>query len=293
MERLKGFFYVTAAVLAWGAYFPFAKILLEKVSLPTFLTLRLGIGAAVLYLLCAVLKKPLGFPRKDLFWVGLGGISGVLLHQLLQVEGIKYTSATNVGWILTLIPPVTGIMAWVFLGEPIMRRQVAGLVLAMGGLLLFVSRGHLESLSMIRNYGDLLCFFSVFTWSIYNVTNKYALCRHDPLPVSALQMAMGFFFFLGLGAVRIPQEVVALDTREWLIAVAIGLVPSGLAYHWWNAGLKRLPALDTNMFLFPEAIFASLAGHWVLGEVFTPPMVLYAAVIFSGVYIAVGKRMAG
>ena len=290
MGRLSGFLYVTAAVLFWGAYFPFAKILLRKISLAFFLTLRLGIGAAVLYALCAFLRRPLTFPRRDLFWIALGGIFGVLLHQLLQVEGIKYTSATNVGWILTLIPPVTGLMAWAFLKESISLRQVVGLTVAMTGLLFFISRGHVEGLSLIRNYGDLLCLLSVFTWSIYNIINKYALSRHDPMPLSALQMAMGFAFFFALGAQGFSAEVASLGTYEWGLVVAIGILPSGLAYHWWNAGLKRLPALDTNLFLFVEAIFASLTGHWVLGEEFTLAMSLYALVIFVGVYIAIGGR---
>lgn len=155
-------------------------MLLQKLSLATFLTFRLGIGTLVLYGLCATFRRPPGFPRRDFFWVLLGGLFGVVLHQLLQVEGMRYTLATNIGWILTLIPPVTGFMAWALLKEPISLQQAVGLAIAMGGLALFISRGDLNALSPGRNYGDLLCFLSVFTWSAYNITNKHALSRHDP-----------------------------------------------------------------------------------------------------------------
>jgi drug/metabolite transporter (DMT)-like permease len=194
------------------------------------------------------------------------------------------------GWILTLIPPVTGLIGWMFLKEAISLKQVSGLIIAMIGVVFFVSKGEPTKLSFVRNIGDALALTSVVTWSVYTVLTKSRLSTYDPLPVSAIHMALGFGAFLLIGGWGIPAEVVRLDGRDWVIIVLIGIIPSGLAYYWWNAGLKRLSAVNTATFLFIEAIVASLAGFLLLGELFTVSMVVAAFIIVVGVSITQARR---
>jgi drug/metabolite transporter (DMT)-like permease len=282
--------YVLAAITAWGVYFPFAKLILLKLSPVVFLVFRLGIGALVLSLMSVRLGKSFATRRSDFGFVVLAGLIGIVAHQLVQVTGLKHTTATNTGWILTLIPPVTGVLGWVFLRERIALKQVAGLIIATIGVVFFVSRGEPTELSFIRNIGDVLALVSVVTWSVYTVMTKSRLTTYDPLPVSAIHMGLGFVVFLLVGGWRIPSEIGTLDVLEWLIVILIGIVPSGLAYYWWNAGLKRLAAVNTSTFLFIEAIVASVAGFLLLGEHFTIPMVASGVIIIVGVWVTQTRR---
>jgi drug/metabolite transporter (DMT)-like permease len=276
-ERLAGTIYVLAAI---------AKVILARISPVAFLILRLGIGAAILII--PVLRRPrdLTIQRGDLTIVLGAGIIGIILHQLVQVQGLRWTSATNTGWILTLIPPLTGILGWMFLRERARGRQVVGLLVAMIGVLFFAAKGRPQDLSFVHNRGDLLALASVFTWAVYTVMMKSRLARYSPTALAALHMILGFVFFLLLGIGNLSSEAATLTTTEWLIVILIGAVPSGLAYAWWNAGLKRLSAIDTSMFLFIEAIVASLAAYVILAETVTITMVAWAAVIVGGVWYA-------
>jgi drug/metabolite transporter (DMT)-like permease len=285
-DLLLGVLFSLAAIIAWGVYFPLAKIVLQKLSPEVFLILRLGIGAAVLSALCVAAKLRVAIARRDL-WIILGaGCVGIIAHQLIQVNSLRLTSATNTGWILTLIPPVTGVLGWIFLRERVSLRQVMGLVIAVAGVLLLATKGHPGQLSLVRHWGDILALGSVLTWSLYTVMTKLRLTSYTPLLISTLHMTLGFLFFLGIGAGRLGGEMARLGGNDWLLIILIGVVPSGLAYYWWTAGLKRLSAMNTSMFLFLEAIVASAAGHWLLSEEFTALMAGYAVVIIIGVYIA-------
>jgi len=285
-DLLLGVLFSLAAIIAWGVYFPLAKIVLQKLSPEVFLILRLGIGAAVLSALCVAAKLRVVIARRDL-WIVLGaGCVGIIAHQLIQVNSLRLTSATNTGWILTLIPPVTGVLGWIFLRERVSLRQVMGLVIAVAGVLLLATKGHPGQLSLVRHWGDVLALGSVLTWSLYTVMTKSRLTSYTPLLISALHMTLGFLFFLGLGAGRLGGEIARLTGNDWLLIILIGVVPSGLAYYWWTAGLKRLSAMNTSMFLFLEAIVASAAGHWLLAEEFTALMAGCAVVIIVGVYVA-------
>ena len=281
--------YVLAAIVSWGAYFPFAKILLLKLSPEVFLAFRLGLGTLVLGAL-AVRYGSGAWLRGLAGWRPLlPALVGIVLHQMIQLAGLRLTSATHTAWILTLIPPATGTLAWLFLGERMTRRQACGLAVALAGVMLFVSRGDLSRLSLSGNRGDLLALASVGTWSAYTVMCRALVGRHHPLFLSAAHMGLGFVFFLVLGAAGIPAQAAALDARDWAAVVVIGVLPSGLAYYWWNAGLRALGSVNTSVFLFLEAVVASFSGALVLGEAFTRDMAAYAVVMAAGVFFSVKK----
>ncbi len=289
-QHVAGMLYVLAAITAWGIYFPFAKLILAKLAPMVFLVFRLGIGALVLFTLSIRQRKSFAIRRSDIGIVVLAGLIGIVLHQLVQVIGLQHTTATNTGWILTLIPPVSGFLGWVFLKERIALRQVAGLIVAMIGVVFFVSRGAPIELSFIRNIGDVLALASVVTWSVYTVMTKSRLTTYDSLPISAIHMGLGFVVFLLIGGRQIPSEIAVLDHVEWLIVILIGIIPSGLAYYWWIAGLKRLSVVGTSTFLFVEAMTTSITGFLLLGEQFTIPMVAAGVVIIIGVWVTQTRR---
>jgi drug/metabolite transporter (DMT)-like permease len=289
-SRLTGTLWVLGAVVAWGAYFPYAKLVLQKVSPSSFLIIRLGVGAATLYLLNVFLKKSLRIRRSDWLFVIAAGAIGIIAHQLIQLTGLKVTSATNTGWILTLNPPVAGILGWLILKERVGIQKIIGLVIAMFGVALLVSKGHPSQLSLLQNWGDTLALISIGTWAVYSIMLKSRLTSYEPLAISAFHMLLGFVFFAVVGGTQFAREAGSMTVTEWVIAIAIGVLPSGLAYYWWTAGLRRLSVIDISMFLFIEAIVASLAGWAVLGESFTALMVLATIVIIFGVWFAETRR---
>lgn len=290
--RLTGTLCVLAAVMAWGAYFPYAKIVLQKISPASFLIIRLGVGAATLYVLNLYLRKSLVIQRKDWLFVVLTGAIGIIIHQIIQLAGLRVTSATNTGWILTLNPPVAGILGWLLLKEKVSIQKVIGLVIAMFGVALLVSKGHLTQLSLLNNWGDTLALISIGTWSIYIIMLKSRLKSYEPLAISAFHMLLGCVFFLVVGGGQFVRELPTMTVYEWVITVAIGILPSGLAYYWWTTGLRYLSVIDISMFLFIEAILASVTGWAVLGEEFTALMGLATAVIIFGVWFAETRRFA-
>lgn len=290
LSSLTGALFVIGAIVSWGSYFPYAKLILTKLSPEVFLVFRLGIGTAVLLAFSLRLEKPFVVKRRDWISIAVAAVIGIIAHQLIQLIGLIHTTATNTAWILTLIPPVTGILGWLFLKERVGGRQLLGLALAISGVALFVTRGHPLELSFRGNYGDFLALVSVFTWATYTVMTKSRLTDYHPLPLSAIHMGLGWVFFLLLGSADLVTEAATLELTDWLIVILIGIFPSGLAYYWWNAGLKRLSAIGTSMFLFIQAAITTFVGFLLLGEGITWPMVPFAVLIVGGVFLAQSVR---
>ncbi|MCI0531378.1 MAG: DMT family transporter [candidate division Zixibacteria bacterium] len=283
---ISGAVYVLVAIVSWGVYFPLAKIVLLKLSPEVFLVFRLGLGTAVLFVLHGWLGKSHPGKLQSLGKIILAGAAGVMLHQLIQTSGLKITSATNSGWIITLSPAFTGALGWIILKEKVRLRQMLGMGIALLGVLLLISKGKVWQLSFGRNLGDFLVLASAVTWSIYTVMNRPLLQRNSAILVSAIQMGMGFLFFTILAGNKILSQSQTLTSVDWILLASIGIVPSGLAYFWWNAGLARLTAVRTSIFLFIEAVIASIMSVIILGESFTILMLIAAVITIAGVTIA-------
>ena len=55
------------------------------------------------------------------------GSAVITAHFLIQITGLRYTSATNTGWIISITPLVTVALSYVFLKEQISRFTIIGI----------------------------------------------------------------------------------------------------------------------------------------------------------------------
>src|SRR5512143_2915972 len=91
-DTLIGALFVLGAIITWGAYFPYAKLVLQKISPTDFLIFRLGIGAVVLALLNVRLRRSFHIEKRDLVIVLGAGVIGIIIHQIIQLNGLRFTS---------------------------------------------------------------------------------------------------------------------------------------------------------------------------------------------------------
>jgi len=73
-DALTGTLFVLGAIITWGTYFPYAKLILQKISPVDFLIFRLGIGTIVLALLNLRLRKSFRIEKRDLVIVLGAGV---------------------------------------------------------------------------------------------------------------------------------------------------------------------------------------------------------------------------
>ena len=110
--------YLFLAVVFWGWSFVATKILLDYVSPVELMALRFIIGLPALYAIVLANKVKLKFDRQHRWHVAFGSAI-ITAHFLIQITGIKYTSATNTGWIIAVTPLVMALLAFLILREKI------------------------------------------------------------------------------------------------------------------------------------------------------------------------------
>lgn len=276
------------AVTLWGWTFIATKILLEELGPVEIFALRLAIAVPLLGVLLLARRTSLEFSRRDLIAIAVAGaIFGI--HFVLQLTGLRTTTATNTGWIITFTPLTLAVLSWLLFREPIGRGIAGGIGIATVGIVLLVSRGHPADLGWVRSVGDWLILLSTFTWALYTVATRNIVMRRDPLAVtfaisvgSAIAIAIPFAVIADAGA------ILSLSLRGLAALLYLAVAGSVLGQWFWQVGVARLGASRAGLYLYLEPIATLVLAVPMLGEAFGAWVAIGGGLVLAGVYV--GQR---
>lgn len=276
------------AVVVWGASFIATKIAVGQISPIAVVWLRFAMGLPIL-MAAVIMRKQFAFPKgNEWLYFALLGFLGISFHQWLQSNGLQTSQATTTAWIVATSPAFIAILGWLTLKEKLTLTQTSGIVFAMLGVLIVVSKGDLGSLSIgqFGTKGDVLILISSVNWAVFSILSRYGLKRHPSTRMTFWIMTIGWlitsaaFFAQGKTA-----ELALLDTRGWWAMIFLGIFTTGLAYIAWFDALSQLPAAQTGAFLFIEPPTSMIVAAIILSEAITWSSFLGGAVILAGVWL--------
>jgi len=272
------------AVVIWGWTFVATKILVAEIGPVEILSLRLAIGLPFLGTVLLVKRVPLRFTRDDAWPLLLGG-AVLTIHFLVQITGLVTTTATNTGWIIAVSPLALAVLSFLFLGERIGWRGVAGIGTATLGILLLVSRGNLDDLGWLRSVGDWLVLVSAHTWAVYTVVTRDLARRRDPLAVTFVILLLAATFAAVLFLVRGDLASVRALSPHAIVALLYLAIPGLALGQWfWQEGVAKLGAARSGLYLYLEPLATVALAVPLLGEPFGPFIAAGGALVLAGVY---------
>jgi drug/metabolite transporter (DMT)-like permease len=284
-NKLTVFGLIFLAVVFWGNSFIATKLLLTEIEPVTIIVLRLIIAAVVLSAYAVFTKKSFAIKLKShLYILLLAAVAS--LHLWIQVTGLQYTTASNTGWIIGTAPVFIAVLGIIFFKEKILLVQIAGIILAIAGLILLISKGNLTSVDLITTKGDLLVLASAFTWGVYSTINKKISLSYSPtMTILYLFIFMAIFIVpFNLSQEKI-NSITHLSARGWLMVSFLGIFCSGVAYSIWSYALRILDSGKVGAFLYFEP-FVTVVAAWVfLSENITLLMILSGLIITAGVIL--------
>ncbi len=268
--------------LIWGTTFAVMKDLLSEQTAEGFLFWRFLLAGIFLALLAG--KKWLHMDRRH-FWQGL--LLGLLLYggYTAQVWGLKYTTASQAGFITGLAVVFVPLLAILAGLEKADIFKVAGVFLAVLGLYLLTYTG-----SFSMGWGELLVLVCAIFFALYIVFLGRFASESEPLPFVAVQMlfvALLMPVIPALQGVEMPWENLSFSILQWGQILYLGLVATALAFIWEHKAQQILSATFTALALAMEPVFAAIFAFFYLGEAL--PILSY----IGGLLIIVGMLLAG
>jgi len=227
------------------------------------------------------------------------GLLGIGLYNALQYLALQTSTPINVTLVASGMPVWMMLTGWLFFGASVSRRQVAGAVLSIAGVLLVLARGewsHLMALRLVA--GDIFMILATIAWSLYSWllirTTGPADIRGDWASFLLAQVALGVVWS---GLFAGGEAIFSSATVNWswpLIAalayVAIG--PAIIAFRCWGAGVQQAGPAIASFFVNLTPLFTALLSSLILGE---PPKIYHALafiLIVGGIIISSGRATA-
>ncbi len=270
------------------------KLVLPAVEPRGIAAIRIA-GAALAF----ALLKPLRSSRwvwapRDL--VPLAGLSllGVVLNQVLFLEGVKRTTAVHANILITTIPVFTLVVALLLGRERGSPAKWAGIVLAGGGAawLALARAGAGPGATVL---GDGLVAANALCYATYLVLSKDLLRRYDPITVVTYVFLLGVVMVAPIGApVLARTDPAALTPHIVLILAYIVVFPSFLTYLMSIWALKRTASSLVAMYVYVQPVVTAFSAPLVLGERVTPRAGIASGLIFAGLALATwGEQRTG
>jgi drug/metabolite transporter (DMT)-like permease len=277
-------------MVAWGVNFAFVKHLLENLGVGAFMFIRFAALPLLAFLLLAIIFRrriARTWPRReDLPRFIACALIGHALHIGLVMYGMNLSTAFSSSLVLTSGPLFTLLILALLGAERLRARQIAGTLLAAGGIVLFLSDKFAGGLSR-AGLGDLVLLIAAALFSLYTVLVQPLAKRYGPLIVLSYTLLFSAplilivtlpAFLATPAAAYTPSVVIGL-----LWAIILSSLCGWLMWTWVNAvrGVARSAPLA---YLMPP--IAGLVAWLTLGEAFTWLKLVGAAVTMAGVAFA-------
>lgn len=182
---------------------------------------------------------------------------------------LRYTTATNGTLIYTTAPIVILLLEWFFRGRAISRREVAGIVLALAGVVMIVVKGDFDVLFGLRfNIGDIIFAFATVSWAAYSVLLKRKAFAVVPtasmFAVTAATGALLLFPFMIWESLEV--HTFPTSATSWTSIAGIVIFSSVLAFSCFQYGIKVVGPSITGMFMYLLPPYGVLMAVVFLGE---------------------------
>jgi drug/metabolite transporter (DMT)-like permease len=281
--------------IIWGVNFAFVKYALADFSPLSFTTLRFFLAALFLLSVMLVKREPLAMERHDIGTIFRLGFIGITLYNLLFMEGLNFTTASNSALFISTSPLFAAFILALKQKERVNAQTIAGLLVsAIGVFLVIQSRPGGLSFSRRDLAGDLLTICAAACWALYTINARPLLENYSALKVTAYSMAAGTVLLLPVsGYELLHQSWSSVSVRSWAAFAFSTFISGGIAFTLWYQGVQMIGVTRTVVYHYIVPFVAVLFATFFLGERITFLQITGGTAILAGVYLAQRVRPVG
>lgn len=282
-----------ATILVWSFTFISTKVLLQSFLPVEILFIRFLMGFAALWL---IHPHVLRLQKRSHEWLFVAaGASGVTLYYLLENVALVYTTASNVGVIVSAAPLFVAIIARAVGREKdaLGPRFLAGFAIAITGIALISFRDQGTEVATFGPLGDLLGVGAAVAWGVYsNVLNRISELGYQTIPATRRLFMWGLLFMVPMLPIMGAQPDLTrlADPVNLGNLLFLGLGASAGCFVTWNYALSKLGATRASVYIYLTPVITVLASVAILGEPMTWVIALGTILTLVGLFVSSWKR---
>jgi len=270
---------ILCAVIAWGASFVAARVLLhgegkDAVSLSPTVLAALRFSIASLFFIVPfgmALVRRLISVRQIVQMAFLGQVA-FSLYFWLQYTGVQKTNASISSILVVgLIPVVTAFLSQFIGKERLSLVKFGALLLGFFGVAIIVLQQQFQvTQAPDFLFGSLCLIGNAVAFAIYSNLSKRWMQDISPLVMTSGTMISGTIGLLLLSLTDPINnrwaDVARLNSIQWVALFFLASGCSVIAYFLYNSALTRIEASRAAVYIYFEPVVAVLLGLTLLGE---------------------------
>jgi drug/metabolite transporter (DMT)-like permease len=271
----------------WGGTWIAGRVAVQEASPLTVASWRFFVAALVLgALLLHREGRPIWSPA-DWLKLFLLGLTGIFLYNIMFLNGLKIVEAGRGALVVAFIPALIALADWLIFRIPLPPKKALGVILALSGCLLVVTRGQPARLFAGEvGYGEWLLVGTAFSWAAYTLISRNGARRFSPLAMTFGACFTGWLMLTV--AALLDHSLFAFAELSWRGTsgiVFLGLFGTAIAFTWYSEAINRIGSTKAAAFINLVPIFAVLLGALLLDERLEIAILAGGALVITGVFL--------
>jgi drug/metabolite transporter (DMT)-like permease len=211
---------------------------------------------------------PLDASLSEWRWLLISGFVGIVLGDLFLFEAFVLIGSRISMLIYASVPPLSGIMAYFFLGEKMTGLQILGMFLTLAGIasvILVAEKGSNKMRFSHPVKGILFAFGGAFGQAAGYIIGKFGMANYDPFSSTQIRLIAGIIGFALLFTIKghWPKYAQSFKRTDALASLTLGsffgpflgISLSLFAIQRINPGVASTLISITPIILIPYAFF--------------------------------------
>ena len=204
----------------------------------------------------------------------VGGVA-LGLGNVCYILSISNTTIANTMFLLSIVPFLTAIAAWVVLRERVRPASWVAIALATLGVAIMVQEG----IAGGRAFGNIMGLAAATSGAFFYVAVR-AGRRVDMIPTVCIAGAVAATFS---GAVAAGSGIFTISAHDLLFSSVMGAGQVGIGMLLYTLGARYVRAAELSILSLTEFVISPIWGWLIVGEIPTSATLLGGVIILGAV----------
>ncbi len=277
---------VLLAIIFWSFSFIWFKIANETYLPLTIVFSRLVIAVLLLTTFLLITKGFKKIKRADRKYFFILALFEPFFYFLGESFGLTYVSATVGSVIISLIPVIAALAAWVFLKEKLRIINYAGIVLSFIGVIIFIINK--DGYMSFNIKGIALLLLAVLSAVGFNLTLSRLVGTYSPVFIVTIQNIIGMILFLPVFLITDFHQFINTPfvTKSIIPIIELSVFASCGAFILFAYSIKKIGVSRANVFTNCIPVFTAVFAFFILGDRLTLQNIAGMLIVITGLFLS-------
>jgi drug/metabolite transporter (DMT)-like permease len=285
-NRIRIYGGVMLSMIFWAFSFIWFKIANRVFPPVTIIFLRLVFSIILLSSYLFFKKKFSTIRREDRKLFIMLALFEPFLYFLGESFGLTYVSATAGSVVISTIPVVATVAAWIIFRERLRAINYAGIILSFIGILVFILNRN-GSISFSPR-GLMLLLLAVFSATGYNLTLSRLVGNYGPVFIVFIQSTLGAIFFLPVFLALDFRHFteIHMTFRAFVPILELAVFASCGAFILFGYSVRNMGVTRANVFTNFIPLMTAIFSFFLIGDKLTVQNITGMIIVVAGVFMS-------